>query len=404
MNFVTRQLACLLALPVLAPAASFFSAGDVVRVTRGEMLQFQGKNLVPAPKGQEFTILQYQAMQNTAFVAFYKEDGSLIAVSLPGAALEMAPPNPWSDLLRGAEAFRDQRFDQARRFFQSAAKDPQHRALASALEARLTGLSAAQAQGGTPAGRQAVGAMVLGLRETAAELVKNGQLCLALPLDEAAERIAAALTGGTPVPALASKIDRAEIAKKVAISQRCVVRARQAISLKRFAEARKTVMEGLEAEPERPELKAFDKLTRKALREADEAYEAADRMRKFPNGTPHALTALENGLKACSDHVRLVALKKEMSGVFEQRTAPPVTPAMLTSASARSPLPVIEEGRKLYTTRCAECHDLELLDSRSVSGWERAVSGMAGRAKLTDPEKARIMDYITVAWNSLDAK
>jgi hypothetical protein len=93
-----------------------------------------------------------------------------------------------------------------------------------------------------------------------------------------------------------------------------------------------------------------------------------------------------------------------MSGEFEGRTAPPVTPALLTAAHSSGPLAALEEGRKLYTSRCTECHDLELMDSRSVSGWEKAVGGMAGRAKLTDPEKARILEYITVAWNSLEGK
>jgi hypothetical protein len=246
--------------------------------------------------------------------------------------------------------------------------------------------------------------MVLGLRETAADLAKNGYLCLALPLDEAAERTSKQLGNGQPIPALASKLDHDELAKKVAVSQRSVLRARQAISLKHLVEARKVITEGLDAEPNRPELTTFEKQIGKDLKEADDAAEAADRMRKFTGGTPHALTALEHGLKVCTDHPKLIALKKEMSGEFEQRTAPEVTPAMLTAAKSSGPLNTLQEGRKLYTTRCAECHDLELIDSRSVSSWEKAVGGMAGRAKLSDPEKARIMDYLTVAWNSLDGK
>jgi hypothetical protein len=386
-------------------AATFFAPGDVVRVTKGEMLLFQGKNFLPAPKGQEFTVLQYQPMQNVAYVAFFKEDGSAIAVTLPAGSLEAAPPNGWTDLLRGVQAFRELRVDEARRFLLRAGQDPAYRALATSLSSRLTGYVAASGQQASAAGRQALGTVLLGLRLTAAELAKSGSLTVALALDEGTDRaVAQAYGSATPDPAYGSKLDRPAIAQQVATSQRCVARARQAISLKRLVEARKYVDEGLTAEPERPELKEFAARLNKELKEADEGFLAADRMRGFANGIPHALTALERGLKVCADHPKLLALKKEMSGVFEERTAPPVTPALLTAARAKGPMNALQEGRTLYTTRCAECHELELLDSRSVSGWEQAVSSMSGRAKLSAPEKARILDYLTVAWNSLDSK
>jgi hypothetical protein len=63
----------------------------------------------------------------------------------------------------------------------------------------------------------------------------------------------------------------------------------------------------------------------------------------------------------------------------------------------------LEEGRRLYTNRCAECHDLEMLDSRSIGGWERMVSGMARRANLTGTEKERVMDYLTAALKVVEA-
>ena len=86
---------CLLAsLPL--NAASFLAPGDIVRVAKGDMLQFQGKNMVQAAKGQEFTVLQYQPMQNVAFVAYYKEDGSLVAVSIPANALQTPNLPDWA--------------------------------------------------------------------------------------------------------------------------------------------------------------------------------------------------------------------------------------------------------------------------------------------------------------------
>lgn len=393
MSMVLRSCCAFLLLAASVARGAFFSPGDVARLTQGEMLLFQGKNFLPAPKGQEFTVLKFDARANAAYVAYYKEDGSLIAVTLPGNVLEPAPANAWADLLRGAEAFREGRLDEARRFLAKAGLDPQYRALAGGIVARVTGAIAAV----TPAGRQALPAVAQGLRETAAELAKQGYLCLAVPLDEGTDRL-------TQDPALGSKINRAELAKQVATSQRAVIRVRQAIALKRLVEAKKYLQEGLEAEPSRPELKAVEAKLLKDLKEADDSYEAADRMRRFANGTPHALTAMERGMKACSDHPRLIALRKELQGAFEERTAPPVTPALLAATGTKTSLAPLEEGRKLYTTRCTECHDLELLDSRSPAGWERAVAGMAGRAKLSDPQKARIMEYITVAWNAMDGK
>ena len=71
----TSVLALLLALP-----AGAFVPGELVRATRGEMLQFQGKNFVSAAKGQEFPVLQHDAVRGLVFVPFVKPDGSIIAV------------------------------------------------------------------------------------------------------------------------------------------------------------------------------------------------------------------------------------------------------------------------------------------------------------------------------------
>ena len=92
-----------------------------------------------------------------------------------------------------------------------------------------------------------------------------------------------------------------------------------------------------------------------------------------------------------------------MESQVEERTSPPVTPALLTAAKSRAPLAPLQEGRQLYTARCTECHDLELLDSRSPTGWEKAVASMAGRAHLSDAQQARIVEYLAVAWQSLDS-
>ena len=126
-------------------------------------------------------------------------------------------------------------------------------------------------------------------------------------------------------------------------------------------------------------------------------------MRHFNKGEVHALTAIEHGLKLCADHPQLLALKKEMSSAFEERTSPPVTTAFLAAAKVSTPLAALTEGHQLYTTRCAECHDLELIDSRGMGGWQKAVAGMSRRANLTAPQQARILDYLAAAQNSVAA-
>ena len=73
----------------------------------------------------------------------------------------------------------------------------------------------------------------------------------------------------------------------------------------------------------------------------------------------------------------------------------------MTAVRYSGSLPQLEEGRRLSTVRCTQCHDLELLDLRSMSGWGKAVTGMAGRARLDDKQKTRILDYIAVAQSSL---
>ena len=118
---------------------------------------------------------------------------------------------------------------------------------------------------------------------------------------------------------------------------------------------------------------------------------------------PHALTALEMGLKLCADHPQLLALKKEMSGAFEERTSPPVTPAFLTAAGGGD-AKALAEGHSLYTNRCTECHDLELIDSRTMSSWEKMVGSMSRRAGLDGAQQAQILAYITAAQKVVESK
>jgi hypothetical protein len=368
-----------------------FTPGDKVRLTRSETLLFKGENFLGAPKGQEFSVLKQDAAQNQVYVGFHKPDGSLIAVTLPADALETSPPDGWSDLLRGAEAFRDGRYEESRRLLVRAAQEPKQRQMATNLATRFT---AAAAGGANSA------AALPSLREFAAQLCAAESYSLGLAVDLGTDRLAAR-AGSAAAP---TKIDQEAIGKRVAAVTRAVANCRQAAALHRLHEASKHAREGLEAEPARPDLVAMQKKVTKELAEAEDRWKDADRMRRIPRGEVHALTALDRGLKLCVDHPGLVELKREMQGALESRTAPPLTPALLTLARATAPMAELEEGRKLYTTRCTECHDLDMVDSRSLSGWEKAVASMARRAHVDGAQQSRILAYLAVASKAVNAE
>ena len=128
-------LALVLAVQVQAAA---FSPGENVRVTKGEMLLFNGENFQPAAKGQEFTVLKHDSAAHRVFVSYLKDDDALIAVTLPDNVVEPAPPNAWDDLVKGAAAFRSQRPAEAVRLFQRAAQDPKLKPLATASANQAT--------------------------------------------------------------------------------------------------------------------------------------------------------------------------------------------------------------------------------------------------------------------------
>lgn len=395
---IVTMLTAMLGIGHAAPALTI---GEPVRATHSEMLTFQGKNFSRAGKGQEFTLLKHDASRKQVFVSFLKDDNTMIAVSLPAEAVEPAAPRASMDLVRGAEAFRDQRYDEAKRLLTRAAQDRQYAALGGALFTRMNGAVASVSQARTnPAMKQAATNTLQTLRDTAEQLAKAGMPSLALPLDEGADRLAAQAPGLT-VPV--SKVDRADLAKRTAVSQRAFLLARQAFALKQLVAASKNIREGLEAEPAHPELKAMQPLVQKDLGEADSLCKTAKKMQRQPNGAIHALSAIDDGLKLCTDHTDLRELRKELASAFEERTSPQVTPAFLSLAKVSTPTPMLEEGRKLYTSRCTECHDLEMLDGRTLTAWERMVSGMARRANLNDAEKTRIMDYIAAAQKTVEA-
>ncbi len=391
-----------LATPALAAG---FSKGDTVKLSHREMIQINGKNLQQAPKGMEFTVIS--GVGAAVIVEFYKEDGTLAPATLPAEALEAGARDAWSDVLRGVQAFRDQHFDESKRTLARPYEDVAAKPIAAALATRIAGaLSAAGTArvsdaAHAPVAKQAFAATLQGLRDTADQLVKLNHASLAVALDEGAERLAA-LVPGTALPP--AKIAREDISKRVAISNRAVLLGRQAFGLHRLAEAARQVEAGLAAEPTRAELLALQPRIRKGREDADDCFKDADKLRtRGHQGVIHALSSLDDGLRICADHPQLLALKKEMQAAFEERTAPPVTPAFLTAAKPRQGKETLDAARTLYTEHCTECHDLEMLDSRSIPAWEKTIAGMSRRASLNGVQQASIIEYLTAAQKAMES-
>lgn len=57
----------------------------------------------------------------------------------------------------------------------------------------------------------------------------------------------------------------------------------------------------------------------------------------------------------------------------------------------------LEKGRKLFTTRCIECHVLPSINRYPRAAWPRLVAKMSGRADLTPADGAAIVAYILAA-------
>lgn len=54
-----------------------------------------------------------------------------------------------------------------------------------------------------------------------------------------------------------------------------------------------------------------------------------------------------------------------------------------------------EKGFKLYKYNCAGCHNLHKPDDYTISGWEKVLPEMLGRAKINSEKDAKLIrDYL----------
>jgi hypothetical protein len=397
-------------------AAVAFASGDLVKLARKETLQFNREPFLAAPKGQEFTVLKHEPGKGPVYLAFVQKEGEVIAVTLPEDALELVTPDGWMVLLRGCQAFRDQRFEEAGKLIARAGQDAVYKGLASEVQAKVEAIMAAARQvmqvegdASLKAAPEAYAARLSpmqnlfadatgGGRALALDLLNRGYTSLAIALDEGLERLSARVcpkreAGGVEMPA--SRLSRDEVSAQARLAAFSVVRCRQAMAVRRMVEAKGYIEDGLRAEPARPELKAMQTKVLAEIADAEDRYNAALSNQK--RNLPQALLALERGLKTCADLPQLIKLREDLSGALEEKTAPPVTPAFLSIAKSGVPTATLEEGRKLYMTRCTQCHDLEMLDSRSATAWKSEVSSMARRAKIDEAQQGVIVQYLAAA-------
>jgi mono/diheme cytochrome c family protein len=81
--------------------------------------------------------------------------------------------------------------------------------------------------------------------------------------------------------------------------------------------------------------------------------------------------------------------------VSMEQIAPPVTAQMATRGGTS--MGTLQEGRHLYTGRCAACHSVDPVAKHSPKDWRKIMDDMAGKAKLTPTEKSAVLAYVLSA-------
>ena len=77
---------------------------------------------------------------------------------------------------------------------------------------------------------------------------------------------------------------------------------------------------------------------------------------------------------------------------------PEVSPALISNArSDQVDIAQLQDGRRLFLSRCLECHTLPPVAKYSRNEWPHLVSRMAGRANLSPGEQAVITAYLRAA-------
>jgi mono/diheme cytochrome c family protein len=77
---------------------------------------------------------------------------------------------------------------------------------------------------------------------------------------------------------------------------------------------------------------------------------------------------------------------------------PEISPALVANARPdHADANMLATGRKLFVSRCLECHTLPSVTKHSREEWPHFVSRMSGRANLSVDEEAAIVAYLRAA-------
>jgi hypothetical protein len=77
---------------------------------------------------------------------------------------------------------------------------------------------------------------------------------------------------------------------------------------------------------------------------------------------------------------------------------PEVSPALISNArSDHVDAGQLQNGRRLFVSRCLECHTLPRVTKYTREQWPHLVSRMSGRANLSAGEQAAIVAYLRAA-------
>src|ERR1043165_5143670 len=82
------------------------------------------------------------------------------------------------------------------------------------------------------------------------------------------------------------------------------------------------------------------------------------------------------------------------------RALPPVTPELVSAASARwtgMDAARLEASRSLYVQRCSTCHGLYGPEACSESRWPAVMAEMARKARLDEGQREELLRFILAA-------
>ena len=76
---------------------------------------------------------------------------------------------------------------------------------------------------------------------------------------------------------------------------------------------------------------------------------------------------------------------------------PPVTANMAKMGGAVATVERLDHGRRVFASRCIECHVLPPISNYTADRWPRIVNWMGPRASLKPEEREEVIAYILAA-------